>query len=225
MDVIDAERPILWPFVCSLSLLLYQSERIHRRGFCHPPKQKPETDKVRRTHPGPRHCRGVRAHFPRLHLEWDSPPPGTSVTRRPANAPWKWKSAPEVPECQERDCGTRHAICEIAYAGSKSLFTAVLRCRGFLTIRSLRPKWVPLCLLRKKTSLGLILVACWRRSGINRGATGVNGFADTSVRTGPGPKLQRVFFQGHAADEGRSTSRSGGREALLISVEIEIPSL
>jgi hypothetical protein len=25
-------------------------------------------------------CRGVRAHFPRLHLEWDSPPPGTSVT-------------------------------------------------------------------------------------------------------------------------------------------------
>ena len=49
--------------------------------------------------------------------------------------------------------------------------------------------------------MGLLLVACWRRVCVDRGATGVNGFADTSVRTGPGPKLQRVFFQGHAADE------------------------
>lgn len=51
----------------------------------------------------------------------------------------------------------------------------------------------------------------------------MNGFADTSVRTGPGPKLQRVFFRGMRLMKKKHVS--GGREVLLISVEMEIDSL
>lgn len=91
-----------------------QSERSHRKLFRHPPSQTRDkrSQGVRRTHPGPRHVAAFAPHIPRLHLEWDSPPPGTSVTRRPASAPWNlsleveecalW--VPEVPECaQERE--------------------------------------------------------------------------------------------------------------------------
>jgi hypothetical protein len=216
----------------------HPKQALAQKAFRHPPSQTRDkrSQGVRRTHPGPRHVAAFAPHIPRLHLEWDSPPPGTSVTRRPASAPWslKWKSArygyprfqnaprnANAHSCGYTTCDLRDCVCRVR----NPLFfrQCSFALQGLFLCPSPGAKWVPLCLLRKKTSLGLLLVACWRRVCVDRGATGVNGFADTSVRTGPGPKLQRVFFRGMRLMKKKHVS--GGREGLLISVEMEIDRL
>ena len=125
---------------------------------------------------------------------------------------------PEVPECaqeRERPFVQVHDMrfARLRMQGSKSSFFrhCSFALQGLFLCPSPGAKWVPLCLLRKKTSLGLLLVACWRRVCVDRGATGVNGFADTSVRTGPGPKLQRVFFRGMRLMKKKHVSGAGER--------------
>lgn len=120
--------------------------------------------------------------------------------------------------CGHATCDLRDCVCRV---GNPLFFRCCsFALQGLLFCPSPGPKWVPLCVLGKKTSLGLLLVACWRRVRVDRGATGVNGFADTSVRTGPGPKLKRVYFRGMRLVKKKHIS--GGREVLLISVEMEI---
>lgn len=174
-------------------------------------KPSPRQNAVRRTHPGPRHVAAF-AHTSRRYT-WSGTHlhPGTSVTRCRQVLRGNGKRArsgqtrgsrmarnTNAHSCRRGTCDLRDCVCRV---GNPLFFWCCsFALQGLLFCPSPGPKWVPLCLLRKTTSLGLLLVACWRRVCVDRGATGVNGFADTSVRTGPGPKLP-TCFQGYAADE------------------------
>lgn len=135
------KRPTVWQFVCSCNHLTQASSQKVLPSAKQNPRQTQSGERIQ----GPDMSRSSHTH-PAV-----TPGVGLLSTRHvrdtpPANAPWEVGRGRVMGTRGSRMPGTRtpiragarHAICEIAYAGSGILFfldAAVLRCRGFSSVR------------------------------------------------------------------------------------------